>query len=332
VAIGYGVTTTEANQILLGNKDAGGGSAPSKLSANVNQAVFGQNAVVTSAALAVVSTTRGFLPPVVTTAQRDLIASPTAGLTVYNSSTSALNVYNGSIWVAVGGGGGSGDVVGPASATDNALARFDTTTGKLLQDGTISASDVTAGVVTLATIGNNDLVLQTGNATTGSITITDGANGEININPNGSGPINLGGSGFSGDYILPGSEAFLANNLFIDTGSVNTSTPLFVDGNITPVTTNVGAIGSTTRQWSDLFLASGGVINWDNGNATITHSAGLLTSNVDVAVPDEAYGPSWNGSLEVPTKNAVYDRIETLTGGGVTNGQVVAQVFSDTLI
>jgi hypothetical protein len=31
-------------------------------------------------------------------------------------------------------GGGSGDVVGPASATDNALARYDGTTGKLLQN------------------------------------------------------------------------------------------------------------------------------------------------------------------------------------------------------
>lgn len=36
--------------------------------------------------------------------------------------------------VPPGGGSGSGDVVGPASATDNALARFDTTTGKLIQN------------------------------------------------------------------------------------------------------------------------------------------------------------------------------------------------------
>lgn len=33
-----------------------------------------------------------------------------------------------------GGGGGSGDVVGPASAQDNSIARFDGTTGKLIQD------------------------------------------------------------------------------------------------------------------------------------------------------------------------------------------------------
>ena len=32
----------------------------------------------------------------------------------------------------------------------------------------------------------------------------------------------------------------------------------------------------------------------------------------DVTVPDEVYGAGWNGSLEVPTKNAAYDKIETL--------------------
>lgn len=36
---------------------------------------------------------------------------------------------------------GSGDVAGPASATDNALVRFDGTTGKLVQNGVITESD-----------------------------------------------------------------------------------------------------------------------------------------------------------------------------------------------
>jgi hypothetical protein len=40
-----------------------------------------------------------------------------------------------------GGSGGIGDVVGPASATDNALARFDTTTGKLIQDSPVTLDD-----------------------------------------------------------------------------------------------------------------------------------------------------------------------------------------------
>ena len=87
---------------------------------------------------------------------------------------------------------------------------------------------------------------------------------------------------------------------------------------IVPTTSDGVALGSTSSMFSDLFLASGGVINWNNGNTTLTHSAGLLTSNADIAVPDEAYGAGWNGSTEVPTKNAVYDQIQALSGSVVT--------------
>lgn len=40
-----------------------------------------------------------------------------------------------------------------------------------------------------------------------------------------------------------------------------------------------GALGSATKMWSDLFLASGGVVNFNAGNVTLTHSAGILTQN-----------------------------------------------------
>jgi hypothetical protein len=40
-----------------------------------------------------------------------------------------------------GAGAGIGDVVGPASATDNAFARFDATTGKLIQNSLVTADD-----------------------------------------------------------------------------------------------------------------------------------------------------------------------------------------------
>jgi hypothetical protein len=47
-----------------------------------------------------------------------------------------------------------GDVVGPASATDNAIARFDTTTGKLIQNSTVTVSDTgaIAGATTITDI------------------------------------------------------------------------------------------------------------------------------------------------------------------------------------
>lgn len=46
--------------------------------------------------------------------------------------------------------------------------------------------------------------------------------------------------------------------------------------------------------------------------------AGVKTFSSDPIIPDEVYGAGWNGSLEPPTKNAVYDKVESLSG--VTDG------------
>ncbi len=54
-----------------------------------------------SAILKLSSTTRGFLPPVMTTTQRDAIGTPTAGLVIYNSTTNKLNVRVAAAWEAV---------------------------------------------------------------------------------------------------------------------------------------------------------------------------------------------------------------------------------------
>ncbi|MDO7854743.1 glycine-rich protein [Hymenobacter sp. CA1UV-4] len=51
-----------------------------------------------SAALEVNSTDKGLLPPRLTTAQRDAIASPAAGLSVFNITTNQLNVWTGTRW------------------------------------------------------------------------------------------------------------------------------------------------------------------------------------------------------------------------------------------
>lgn len=47
---------------------------------------------------------------------------------------------------------GSGDVVGPASATDNAIARFNLTTGKLIQDSVVTIADTTGNMAGVGTI------------------------------------------------------------------------------------------------------------------------------------------------------------------------------------
>lgn len=64
---------------------------------------------------------------------------------------------------------GTGDVVGPSSATDNAIVRFDTTTGKLVQDSAVTIDDSgnisTAGGETLGSGTTAGGSLVAGNAT-----------------------------------------------------------------------------------------------------------------------------------------------------------------------
>jgi hypothetical protein len=44
-----------------------------------------------------------------------------------------------------------------------------------------------------------------------------------------------------------------------------------------PASSDLAALGSAARPWSDAFLASGAVLNFDNGNVVLTHSAGTWT-------------------------------------------------------
>lgn len=92
--------------------------------------------------------------------------------------------------------------------------------------------------------------------------------------------------------------------------TVSSSNQYLTDGfgNTTPLSIGINNIGIGTTSPSYKLDVSG---------------TGRFTG--DVIVPDEAYSASWDGNSEVPTKNAVYDKIQTLvltnpiTGTGTTN-------------
>lgn len=63
----------------------------------------GTGAPNTSAMLDVASTSKGLLPPRMTTAQRDAIVSPAAGLVIYNTTAKQLQVFDGSLWTSGSG-------------------------------------------------------------------------------------------------------------------------------------------------------------------------------------------------------------------------------------
>jgi hypothetical protein len=65
--------------------------------------------------------------------------------------------------------------------------------------------------------------------------------------------------------------------------TLRTPDSLTVDGtltvgtNINPDANDGAALGASALGWSDLFLAEGGVINWDNGDATLTQAGNVVT-------------------------------------------------------
>lgn len=86
-------------------------------------------------------------------------------------------------------------------------------------------------------------------------------------------------------------------------------------------------------------FGSGDLDSVDTDTGIARDSAGVLkvtkadgtTDLGNLQVEDEAYGAGWNGSLEVPTKNAIYDKIETLGGGSGITRTVVTTSGSLTL-
>jgi hypothetical protein len=130
-------------------------------------------------------------------------------------------------------GSGSGDVVGPASATDNALARFDGTTGKLIQNSVVTVDDTTgnmAGVGTL-TVG--------GALTYGSVTLTNNVTGTgkmvldsspILVTPNLGTPSTLVGTNITGTASgLTAGTVTTNANLTGDVTSVGNATTIAAD-------------------------------------------------------------------------------------------------------
>jgi hypothetical protein len=68
--------------------------------ANAQVGIGTENAA-SSAILDVTSTTRGLLPPRMTTTERDAISAPATGLMIFNTTTNTLNLFNGSVWFEI---------------------------------------------------------------------------------------------------------------------------------------------------------------------------------------------------------------------------------------
>jgi uncharacterized protein (AIM24 family) len=287
--------------------------------------------------------------PVGNEAQRP--GTPAAGQLRFNDDTDEFEGYDGTAWGAIGGGGG--DVVGPVSSTDNAIARFDLTTGKIIQDSgitiddsnvfsgatqiyvdnlrldgnTISSTDTNGDIVlapngsgdvqvdadtlrvgdsgvdaTIQSNGNADLILKTGNATTGSVTLADGADGNLTVALNGTGQVIVNAGAVGTPTIAPTGDTntgiyFPAADTiaFAEGGAeamrIDSSANLQFNSGYGSVATAYGC-----RAWVN-FNGTGTVAIRASGNvSSITdNGTGDYTVNFTTAMPDGNYSVTGAG-------------------------------------
>ncbi len=103
-------------------------------------ASVGTSTLNSSAVLLLESDSKGFLPPRLTTSERNGISSPTTGLMVYNTTTGQYEFYDGSSWSSIGGSDDDWTIVG---------SDVQRTTGNVSITNTLTAGDISAGTLTI---------------------------------------------------------------------------------------------------------------------------------------------------------------------------------------
>lgn len=172
----------------------------------------------------------------------------------------------------------------------------------------------------------------------GSITDSSGAISFGNENLSTTGTLASGALAVTGAATAT-TTFTAASDLAIGTGSVTSASGAISFGNENLTTTGTlaagattvtgallsnaddgGALGASGTGWSDLFLASGGVINWAAGNYTLTHASGILTASSEFKVSSTTAATSGTaGALVVSGGVAIAKDLWVGTAGQVAD-------------
>ena len=226
---------------------------------------------------------------------------------------------------------GAGDVAGPASSTDNAVARFDSTTGKVIQNSGVTISDANLLTADALSINNNTTL-----GSSNSDTVTFNARAASEFTPATDNTYDLGRTGHEWrDLYLDGTANI--DSLVADTADINGGT---IDGTTVGATTpSTGAFTTLTTTGSIsvadaangiLFTAGTGRVGGDAINSFLKNaSAGgsiLMQSSTNATIG--AFTNSGLNSTAIGATTPSTGAFTTLSSTGkITSGgniQVVA--------
>lgn len=177
--------------------------------------------------------------------------------------------------------GGSGDVVGPGSSTDNAIARFDSTTGKLIQNSAVLVADTT-GII----------------SGTQGVTFTGSSSGTTAIVPTAAA---------SGTLTLPAATDTLVGKATTDTLTNKTLTTPVING--LPTGTGVASAATASTLVSRDSSANTFANNFVNNFTTTATAAGTTTLTVASSKIQEFTGSS-NQTVVLPVTSTLTQGFE----------------------
>lgn len=160
-------------------------------------------------------------------------------------------------YVAIGRGA-EADAFSPSITVDNTIPRFDGVTGSLQGSGIVITDGNILDFGILA--GTQEILLYSGGLLRYGFGISAA---ELRVFTDST----------AGTHIVWGNISTADASTFTGVMRLDSGAAPYI---FKPVTNDGVALGSASLSWSDLFLAAGGVINWNNGDVTITHSTNLL--------------------------------------------------------
>ena len=142
----------------------------------------------------------------------------------------------------------------------------------------------------------------------------------------------------SGDSHFSGSVSFGGNMTFGDSASDSVSITADLTSHLIPNADATYDLGSTAQGWNDLHLGSGGVINLDGGDVTLTHSANTITVAGGTFAAAAITGTTIDATTDFTIGSTVItdDSIvmtpstsDTITFSGATNGALAITTVDD---